>query len=61
MDIEAAEARQIQNTLGQNLAEGGDGDEVWLEGAELLQEGGLARPFGLKDGKVRTRGQLLNG
>ena len=60
MHVQAAEPRQIQDAPGQNLAVGGDGDQVGSQGAQFLHEIRAAGFLGLQDRDVMPQRQFLD-
>src|SRR5207244_3374511 len=60
VDIEATEARKIQNILRQYLAVCSNGNEFRLRIAESLDEFGVPRALGLENGKFSLRGEYLH-
>ena len=52
--------RQIENFLGQNLAVGGDDDQIGLEIFQLRDRGRAADFFRLKNFEVQLEGRFLD-
>ena len=61
VDVDAAVLWQRQHGGRQNLAVGGDDDEVRLERGQLLNGGGGAQARGLVDGDIAFQGQRFRG
>src|SRR5581483_7815738 len=61
VDVQAAEAREIEDFAGQNLPVGDDNDEVGLELAELVDEVRIASALGLEHGKILLKCGGLDG
>jgi len=60
MDVKAAKTRKVQKLLGKDLAVGGDGDEVRVQGAELQEEIRAAGALGLQNGEVGAEGEFFD-
>ena len=60
MDVEAAEARQVQYGLRQNLAIRHHDNQVRLQRTEGFEEGFIARAFGLEDREAGLQREFLH-
>jgi hypothetical protein len=60
MDIEATQTWKVQEALGQKLAVSGDGNQVGLQSAQLLNEFLVAGAFRLQNREVGAPRKLLD-
>lgn len=61
VDVDEAVGGEGQKGRGDQQAIGGDNDDVWREGGELLQGVGFAEGGGLEDVEAALEGELLDG
>ena len=61
MHVHAAVRWKVEHGRPQDLAEGGDDDQVGRPGLQLPEGLRLAQPVGLDDGDSRAGGHLLDG
>lgn len=61
MNVDTAKGRQVQHRLGNDLAVGGNNNEVRLPAAEMLQRLGGANLLRLKDRHGMGAGAVFDG